>query len=391
MNVLWLCSWYPNPKDPYDGDFIQRHARALAQYMPVTVMYVAQWGESVQVEKEKVVEQFDEGVRERIIFFKFRKTGFKWLDKFLYNLRYHKTYKQEIRKYIYENGKPGLVHVHIPVKAGRLVGWIKRKWGIPYIVSEHSSLYDASAPGNFFTRNFLHRRYVQKIYSDAVAVTNVSKAVGDLLEKVFALKNIRVIHNTVNTDFFHFNEFTPAPFRFIHVSTMNHQKNVEGILRTTARLARQRKDFEVVLVGPVNNTIINEIVKHGLQSVVTCTGEIAYPEVAQQMQRSSALVLFSRHENFPCVIPEALCCGLPCIAADVGGVAEAIHETNGILVQKENGDELLTAMKSMMEHYTQYNRQEISAAAIEKYSYPVIGKQFSDLYMEIIQSPQTQS
>lgn len=384
MKVLWLCSWYPNLLDPYDGDFIQRHARALATQIPVTVIYVAQWGEKLRVEKDNIIIREEEGVREIVAGFRYRKTSMKWPDKLRYHIRYLQFYKNLIRNYIRENGKPDLVHVHVPMKAGLLARWMKKKWNIPYIVSEQSSLYDRSAPGNFFSRNIWHRQAVRKIFSDAAAVTNVSAAVGNILKQEFQLPDVRVIHNTVNTTFFFHKNSNPVPFRFIHVSTLSHQKNAEGILKTAARLKENGKDFELVIVGPVRDAQIKLAEQLGLSSSVRFTGEISYPQVAAHMQQSSALVLFSRHENFPCVIPEALCCGLPCIAARVGGVAEAIDESNGLLVQKENEEELFAAMNSMMDNYQKYDRGKISEAAQAKYSYPVIGKQFYDLYREVL-------
>src|ERR1051325_7757565 len=96
MKILWLSSWYPNPLHPYDGDFIQRHARAVSAYAFITVFYVAQEGEKVNISKESMIEQTKENVSERIIFFRFRKTGFGWLDKILYNYRYYSTYRKTI-------------------------------------------------------------------------------------------------------------------------------------------------------------------------------------------------------------------------------------------------------------------------------------------------------
>jgi glycosyltransferase involved in cell wall biosynthesis len=318
MKILWLASWYPNPVDPFDGDFIQRHARALAKFTPVTVIYVAQLGVDFNVKNDKIIEREEEGVKEKIVFFRYKKTGLHLFDKFLYNLKYYRIYKKIIQQYFIEAEKPDIVHVHVPMKAGIIARWIFKKWNVPYIVSEQSSLYDRTAQGNFFTRKFLHRATTGKIFKDAVAVTNVSDTVGNLLKKTFDLSVVRVIHNTVNTEFFNYQEGSPSRFRFIHVSTLSPQKNVEGMLKVVSRLAKQRQDFEFVLVGPLNENVKEIIDKYGLEGTVICTGEISYPEVAHQMQNASALVFFSHHENFPCVIPEALCCGLPCIAKSNG-------------------------------------------------------------------------
>ena len=386
MKILWLASWYPNPLFPYDGDFILRHARALAALTPVTVIYVAQWGVDLNVKKNEIIERENESVKEKIIFFRYRKTGFRWIDKFIYNLKFYSTYKKVIYQHFDKVGKPDIVHVHVPMKAGVIARWIFRKWGISYIVSEHSSLYDRAAPENFFTRSHLHRTTVKKIFNNASSVTNVSAAVGELLKKIFGLPEISVIHNTVDTNFFKYNGASPARFRFIHVSTLSFQKNIEGMLNVVSLLAKQRQDFEFVLVGPVSDQIQNLIVQNELQSVVKCTGEISYPKVATQMQHASALVLFSRYENFPCVLIEALCCGLPCISTNVGGISEAIDKSNGVLIPPGNENELSAAMNNMINEYHKFDRATISANAMKKYSYTAIGKQFMDLYKEILKT-----
>ena len=383
MKVLWLASWYPNQISPYEGDFIQRHARAVTAYSKITVVYLSQSGETLNIDNTQFTEQEKDNVVEKVVFFKFKKTGVKWFDKIRYNIIYYKTYKKLITEYIKTNGRPDIVHVHVPMKAGVIALWMKRRWRIPYIVSEHSSLYNRFSPGNFHERSLIYRHNVKKVFNNAEAVTNVSAVVGDKLKVLFDLSEVKVIHNTVNTFLFSYQKHTPRKFRFIHVSTLTHQKNVEGILNAVKSLSKLRQDFELVIVGPIGPELINMITILNITSLVTYTGEISYPEVASQMQEASAFVLFSRHENFPCVIVEALCCGLPCIATNVGGVREAVNNDNGIIVQSESEGELIQAMANMMSEYHRFDRSRIAEEAQKKFSYSTIGKQFYELYTEI--------
>ncbi len=39
-NVLFLASWYPSKVDPFDGDFIERHAKSISLTNRVFVIYV---------------------------------------------------------------------------------------------------------------------------------------------------------------------------------------------------------------------------------------------------------------------------------------------------------------------------------------------------------------
>jgi len=155
--VLWLCSWYPHPGDPFEGDFIQRHARAVSAFIPLTVFYTSQAGPEVSVKRECHIEQQTEAVRERIMLFRHRKTGIRTIDKFFYNLRYFRSYKKAIREFIRKEGLPDIVHVHIPMKAGMIGRWINRTWKIPFIVSEHSAHYNSASNDSFYSKSPFHR------------------------------------------------------------------------------------------------------------------------------------------------------------------------------------------------------------------------------------------
>ena len=40
MKILWLASWYPNELLPLNGDFVQRHAKAVSLRNEVTVINI---------------------------------------------------------------------------------------------------------------------------------------------------------------------------------------------------------------------------------------------------------------------------------------------------------------------------------------------------------------
>lgn len=384
MKILWLASWYPNPFNTYEGDFVQRHAKAVAKYLPITVFYINQAGSHVNVTSDVAQDYENDGVAERVRFFKFRKTNVALLDKVRYNICYYRSYKKIIKDYIRKEGKPDLVHVHIPMKAGLLGLWLKNRLGIPYIVSEQSSHYSQKSSDNFFNKSIRYRNAVEKVFINAAAVTNVSATIGEILKDAFTLSEVKTIYNTVDRHLFFYQPGTTAKFRFIHVSVLNdQQKNISGILRAVSALAKQRQDFEFILVGPASENLKKAVEQLRLKGIIKFTGEIAYQDVAYEMQKASAFVLFSRHENFPCVMVEALSCGLPFISSDAGGIKEVINGKNGILVQSENEEELTAAMNRMINEYPKYDRQKIAGDAQQQFGYETIGKKFYELYYEV--------
>lgn len=381
MNILWLASWYPNRISPYDGDFIQRHALAVSAYLPLTVIYVAQYGESVPVEKNEVLIKNNGNLTEIVIFFTFKKIGIKIIDKILYNRKYYAAYKKFITQYFAKNKLPDIIHVHVPMKSGTIAQWIKRKWGLPYIVSEHSATYVPGPPDSFKNRSFYYKSRVRSVFRGAEAVTSVSRHDGLLLKHIFSLQKVSVIHNVANTAYFFYKEhFKNDYFQFVHVSVMSYQKNIEGIITAFAALATQRRDWRLCLIGNDSGYIKRLVMEAGIEDRVSMPGEVSNMEVAVQMQQSDALVMFSRYENFPCTIIEALCCGLPVVASNVAGIPEAIHAANGILVDSENVEQLTGALAQMIERNNSFKKEEIAADAAAKYNYNYIGRQFTDLY-----------
>ena len=383
-HILWLASWYPDEMSPYNGDFIQRHAIAVAQKQPLTVIYMAQHGPEVDIPASRVLTTKKDNLTEIIVYFSYKKTGIDLLDKLRYNWNYFYHYRRYLRQYISEKGRPDLVHVHIPMKAGRTAIWLQDEFKIPFIITEHSSAYSDEVPDSYHKRGSYYQSWVKRIFEQAEAVTTVSEKLGKKLQELFAIKNMHIIPNVADTRYFNFSPQAPARFRILHASTMDHPKNVEGILATLEQLKTMRTDWECIMLGWDTPALKKLSSEKGLDDHVTWKGVVSYQQVATEMKQASVFVLFSRYENQPCVILESLCSGLPVIATEVGGIPEIVHEQNGILV--ENGSHphayvaLLTAIVKCMDEPNRFDRKAISENAQHLFSYDAVGKQFTDLY-----------
>ncbi len=384
MKLLWLASWYPDEYEPTNGDFVQRHAKAVSTLMHIDVIHVAQAGKDKK-HLNKIVLNDDGNLHEAIHYFAFKKTGIAFIDKIHYNRTYFNYYKNILKKYISEKDKPDLIHVHVPMKAGLLAFWLKKKFNIPYIVSEHSSLYLKVAKDNFDTRSFYFRHNTAKIFQQASLVTNVSSAIAKVLQQRFGLSDVRIIPNVVDTNHFYFKpKEKNKTFRWLHVSTMYSLKNVDKIIQTFSSIAKQRGDWELILVGPINTEYKKLVADLDLQSKIKFIGEVSYQEVARQMQQADAFILFSQHENFPCVIIEALCCGLQVVSSNVGGIAEAVDQSNGILIEANNTNQLQAAVISVMNNPANFNAEKIAAQASSKYNYTTVAQQFLNIYQDVL-------
>ncbi len=378
--ILWLCSWYPDRTEPFNGDFIQRHANAAAIFNDIYVVHVTgdASGKTNALETSFTTRNHLSEFTVR-----FPKTNSLY-GRFTGHLRLLDNFRKAADKYIREQGKPDLIHVHVPVWAGIIALELKKKWGIPFIVSEHWGIYNDVELNNYSTKSARFKRKSRQILENASAFTSVSRFLAEGVNRRVAKKEYSIIHNTVNTALFYFKQKSSDVFRFIHVSNMVPLKNAPGILKAFRSLLDMGQNAELLMIGDTDPAIRNFAADLGLEDKVEFKGEIPYKQVAAAMQDSDVLILFSNIENSPCVISEALCCGLPVIATAVGGIPELISKENGILIQPRDEKALADTMKHMQERYADFNKEKIATEARNKFSYEVIGKNFDELYEKLL-------
>lgn len=379
--ILYLPSWYPNKLDLFTGDFIQRHAKALSIFSHVHVFFIVRDTEK-KITRSIKIEEYDTGnLKETIIYYSGITTSMKILDRLLSVRKYNRIFKDYFLEHINRNGFPLAVHVHVPYKAGLIALWLKRKYGIEYYVTEHWTGYDLNSHDNYLSRPASFRYIIKKVFKEAKCIMPVSNDLGKKISKIIPGVNIKIIPNVVDTKLFFYKGDKIDKFQFAHYTSLQMgQKNTIGLINALAELRKSPVEWNCIIYGPVDPVIVKMISTFGLSNYVICLGEVSYTEVASILRSSSAFISFSNFENQPCSILEALCCGLPVIATNVGGVPELISESNGLLVQAGNESELLQAMGKMISTNKSYNREEIARQAKEKYSYESVGKMLLAIY-----------
>jgi len=160
--ILWLPSWYPNKLRPYDGDFIQRHAKAVALYNRIEVLYIVrdENGSITKNVQKDVIES--EYLKETIVYYYISPKKIKIYEKALSFLKYVSIYKTLIKELFIKKGKPQLVKAYIAMKAGIIALWILKKYKVPYVVAEQWSVYLSEARPNLSDLPFYIRKVFEK-------------------------------------------------------------------------------------------------------------------------------------------------------------------------------------------------------------------------------------
>jgi glycosyltransferase involved in cell wall biosynthesis len=382
MKVLFLARWYPNKYDSMNGLFIERHAIAVAEYCDTSVLYIQPDDQC----KNKYNYEFesDRNIKVLRVYYKKPEENLLGIDKIINLIRYLKSSYSGFFLLEKECGKPDIIHVNVLTRTGILALYLNKVKGIPYIITEHWSRY-LSITDTY--KGFLRKIFTSYIVKNACSVTTVTNNLKAAMLN-HNLKNINysVIPNVVDTDLFIIGSKINKIEKIIitHISCFEDiSKNISGILRVIKNISEVRQDFECRLVGDGIDKLKleNYALELGIKDkFVFFDGLLEGKEIVTALQKTDFLLMFSNYENFPVVISEALSCGLPVIATNVGGIPEHINDNYGMLVNARNEEELFSVIMKMMDNYKNYDIVKLREYAIENFSRKKVAQQFIEIY-----------
>jgi teichuronic acid biosynthesis glycosyltransferase TuaC len=99
-----------------------------------------------------------------------------------------------------------------------------------------------------------------------------------------------------------------------------------------ARASSKSLDLAIIGDGPLKGELESLVRERGLEGSVHFIGSRGPEQVAQWLAASDVLCLSSYSEGCPNVVLEALSCGRPVVATDVGGAPEIVDHHCGMLV-----------------------------------------------------------
>ena len=151
----------------------------------------------------------------------------------------------------------------------------------------------------------------------------------------------------------------------------------------TVSQKRQDLSLDIVSDGDVEYAKLQASkVQH--PSLITFHSTKTTEQIAEMLQQSDALILFSNYENFPCVIPEAFMSGKPVISTAVNGIPEHVNPQNGILVERGNENQLSEAIEKILNDEVSFNAEQIRHYAMEHFSYTTVGKKLDTVYRKVL-------
>lgn len=239
-----------------------------------------------------------------------------------------------------------LCHCHFIIPTGVLALRLKKKFGLPYIITSHGS----DVPGfNTDRFKFLHKftgPLLKKISKEAKNIISPSLYLKDLiLKNISILKNekIIVIPNGIDT-----NKFTP-------------QEKKKYIFSSGRLLVR--KGFQYLIQAVSNEDIGYEVHIAGDGPMMSGLKKLAEKSKTKIMfhgwldnngkdyknllEQAAIYVLASEKENASIALLEAMSAGCAIITTNVSGCPETVGNM-GILINPKNSDDLKLKLNSIV-------------------------------------------
>ena len=287
--------------------------------------------------------------------------------------------------YVARYGKPDILHAHCAKWAGYAAMLVSRKYGIPYVITEHLSklVFEKEfgpAPSSAWQIPLL-----KACYREAKMVVPVSEELVDNIACYFG-KDYRwqAISNTIDVGFFHYQKRSPREgraFRFCCLANFWPLKGYDVLIPAFRQLRQSGADAELHIAGRGTDTsefrsmLSDGMITHGLLDKET---------VRSLLYQSDALVLASRSEVQPLVLLEAMSTGIPVIATEC--IPRSLRIEGGCTIVPVDDVKALTeAMKSMVQQ-SAFDGKAVSEKVRQMASPEVIGRRLSALFTDLLAS-----
>ena len=179
------------------------------------------------------------------------------------------------------------------------------------------------------------------------------------------------------------------------------KKGVDVLLKAFVIMFAQRPALRLVIVGdgPERGALVRQAQRLGIAGRVEFRGALPQQEVAGFFRRASVAVFpfvsgpDGDREGLGLVVVEAQACGCPVIASDIPAMRDLIvPEVTGLKTPPGNPERLAQAVERMLldAGLAQRIARAGRTAALERFSWPVVGNRYRELLRELIQ-PANQS
>ena len=282
------------------------------------------------------------------------------------------------------NGAPDLIQAHGALNAGVAALAIRRRYGIPYILTEHSTAF---AQGRL---RWWERDLVRRVIAGAAHCLAVSPQLARLLEAQYPGSAWLYLPNPIGDVFvaeaaaISVPRDPAAPFVFVCVARLSPEKGHVRLIEAFAEAfdGDPATRLRIVGEGPIRETLERLCAARGIADRVDFLGLLPAARVREELLAADAFVLASEVETFGVVVIEALACGRPVVVTASGGPDHLVNAANGVLVPTGDPSALRDALRDMRRRAAAYDPVVIREDALRLYGPDAFARRFAEVIGE---------
>jgi glycosyltransferase involved in cell wall biosynthesis len=282
-------------------------------------------------------------------------------------------------------GKPDLIHSHNTLEGGAIAFLLSKKFGIPYIITEHSSRFLIGE-----TFSYLERLSIKKIWRNTKLLLAVSSSLKRAIERDFECSTeIRVLHNTLEPEFVDRKKiWSVSKSQKILLVSIGRLENIKRhrMLIDAFALINAERQMKLLIFGNGSQEV-------SLREQIDALGQIGCIEILDGSDRNAmftklaqahAMVHASQYETFGVVLIEALALGVPVLSTNSGGPADFIDGKNGVIVDVSDSRGLAIGISEFLEQIDHFDRKEISENCLKLFGHKVIAEHLAKTYETLV-------
>lgn len=375
MNILMIPSWYRNNKNVVKGSFFREQALMFQRRdHNVAVIFV-----EIHLPSERIPKSIERKNDDGMITYVLHIHSYGYArHTALFKTILKQKYEKLLRLALSEFQKFDVIQAHSFIPAGIIAVELGKKYGIPVVITEHSSKVHTKSC------NKIEGEYLKRAVMESDEFICVSDSLKEAVLSYSPHSIVNVIPNNLSDIFYYAGAKNNKLFTFVCVGNLIESKRQRLLIECFAE-AFLCEPVKLIIAGDgvLKEKLIQKTRELKIENQVEFLGVVCREDMPQLLNNSDVFVLVSTNETFGVSYIEALACGCPVIATKNGGAEEIVNNTNGILVNVDAKDEIVNALKDIYTNYAKFNTENISKECIEKYKEETIYKMLLAVYMRV--------
>lgn len=228
-----------------------------------------------------------------------------------------------------------------------------RALGVPCVIGALGS--------DIHVRSGVNDRMTRRAIEGCDALVTVSEAMRQYAIREFGAppQRVHTVVNGFNTSIFRpldgaamraKHGVKPDEKLIVYVGRFVEAKGMRELIEAFQNLAARDAKVTLALVGDgtMKDGLVELVKSTGLHDRVHLPGGQPPEVVAEWINAANLLTLPSWSEGYPNVVVEAVACGRPVVATDVGGVKEILNAGNGVMVPARDANALAAAFEQVL-------------------------------------------